>query len=182
SDAINQSPLLRATPILEEHAESTALSVIGQSPVGGAKLAMLAYHVGGPTRVTNRRLSRNHLLIERGSARHLWSTRLCAHADSQQGNVGEQTRDIFADLVQRLAAHGANLKDNCVRTWLYIKDVDVFYRDMMGARRELLGAAGLRADTHYIASTGIEGACSHAFDLVSMDAYSNLDLRPEQVS
>jgi hypothetical protein len=53
SDAINQSLRLRATPIVNGHAESTALSVIGQSPVGGPKLAMLAYHVAGPSRVTS---------------------------------------------------------------------------------------------------------------------------------
>jgi enamine deaminase RidA (YjgF/YER057c/UK114 family) len=37
-------------------------------------------------------------------------------------------------------------------------------------------------DTHYIASTGIEGACGHRFDVVLMDAYSNLDLVPGQMS
>lgn len=52
----------------------------------------------------------------------------------------------------------------------------------MDARRGLLKIEGLTADTHYIASTGIEGACSHAFDLVSMDAYSVLDMRPKQIT
>ena len=62
-----------------------------------------------------------------------------------------------------------------------MKDVDVFYKGMVDSRRELFSKEGLTGDTHYIASTGIEGACSHRFDLVSMDAYSNLDLTPAQV-
>lgn len=72
SDAINQIPLLRTTPIADDTTDSTALSVIGQAPAGGAKVSMLAYHMAGPGRVTRRRLSRNHLLVERGGTRHLW--------------------------------------------------------------------------------------------------------------
>jgi enamine deaminase RidA (YjgF/YER057c/UK114 family) len=41
---------------------------------------------------------------------------------------------------------------------------------------------GLTGDTHFIASTGIEGACGHRYDLVVMDAYSNLDVEARQIS
>ncbi|MFX5752317.1 hypothetical protein ABTE32_23135, partial [Acinetobacter baumannii] len=40
----------------------------------------------------------------------------------------------------------------------------------------------MTGDTHYIASTGIEGGCSHRFDVVLMDAYSVLDLEQGQIS
>ena len=182
SDAINQTPFLRTTPIGDDTTNATALSIIGQSPAGGAKVSMLAYHTAGPSRVTKRRLSRNHLLIERHGVRHLWSTRLCAGATSDRGSSSQQTIEIFGDLIENLSAFGANLKNNCVRTWLFMKDVDVFYQGMVEARRSLFETEGLTADTHYIASTGIEGACCHPFDLVSMDAYSVLDLKPEQTT
>jgi len=178
SDAINQWPVVQAAA--RDGTCPTALSMIGQPPIGGAKLAMMAYHIDGPVPVTRRRLSPHHLLIERAGTRHLWSTGLCA-ANERTG-AAEQTAGIFADLIQQLGSLGGGLKDSCVRTWLYLKDVDVFYHDMVKARRDLFAAEGLRADTHYIASTGIEGACSHAFDLVSMDAYSILGLQPDQMT
>ena len=69
-----------------------------------------------------------------------------------------------------------------MRTWIYLKDVDVFYQGMVESRRALFAEHGLTGDTHFIASTGIEGACAHRYDLVAMDAYSNLDLAPRQIS
>ena len=69
-----------------------------------------------------------------------------------------------------------------MRTWIYVKDVDFFYQDLVTARTALFEQHGLTRDTHYIASTGIEGACSHRYDTVLMDAYSILGLKPEQVS
>ena len=53
---------------------------------------------------------------------------------------------------------------------------------MVAARTALFARQGLTRDTHYLASTGIEGACAHRYDLVLMDAYSILGLAPHQVS
>ena len=53
---------------------------------------------------------------------------------------------------------------------------------MIESRTALFERQGLTRDTHYIASTGIEGACGHQYDLVAMDAYSVLGLAPEQIS
>ncbi|MBM3558157.1 MAG: hypothetical protein FJX47_21665, partial [Alphaproteobacteria bacterium] len=52
---------------------------------------------------------------------------------------------------------------------------------MVKARRALFADHGMTKDTHFIASTGIEGACAHRYDLVSMDAYSVIGLKPDQV-
>ena len=53
---------------------------------------------------------------------------------------------------------------------------------MVEARTELFARHGLTRETHYLASTGIEGSCSHRYDTVLMDAYSILGLAPQQVS
>ncbi len=182
SDAVNQSPLLREFPIADEPGNATAQSVVGQSPLGGGKVSMLAYHLAGLGRVAKRRVGPNHLLIEHGATRHLWSTQLCAHASDRRSGADEQTKGGFDNLIRTLRGLGANLKDNCVRTWLYVKDIDVFYPDVVEARRDVFEVEGLTADTHYIASTGIEGACGHRFDLVTMDAYSLLDPKRGQIT
>ncbi len=53
---------------------------------------------------------------------------------------------------------------------------------MVDARRTLFADEGLTGATHFIASTGIEGAGAHRYDVVAMDAYSNLDVEPRQIS
>jgi enamine deaminase RidA (YjgF/YER057c/UK114 family) len=127
-------------------------------------------------------LTPNHVLVKKGGLSELWSTRLCAGTDVVPASAADQTRDIFANLTDALASQGGTIGDHCVRTWLYLKDVDVFYQDMVTSRRDVFQRHGLTADTHYIASTGIEGACAHRYDLVAMDAYSALGLAPGQMS
>ena len=65
---------------------------------------------------------------------------------------------------------------------LYVRDVDAFYQEMVDARTALFARAGLTRDTHFIASTGIAGACAHRYDTVLMDAWSILGLQSGQMS
>ncbi len=179
SDVLNQASFIRESDLLDD---MVAISIVQQPPLQGSKIALLAYHVKATQPFTKRRLSSKHLLVEKEGQRHLWSTRLCT-CDHETSNSSEkQTKAIFDDLSSVLTEQKANLADHCVRTWIYMKDVDVFYKGMVDSRRDIFSKHGLTANTHYIASTGIQGACSHRFDLVSMDAYSNLDLVPGQIS
>jgi enamine deaminase RidA (YjgF/YER057c/UK114 family) len=180
---MNQAAAVRDSLLVMDPPDSpVAVSIVQQPPLPGAKIALLAYHVESGDAVTKRRLSSRHVLVEKRQRRHLWSTRLCSGASASAGSAAAQTRDIFDDLIHALATNGANLRDHCVRTWIYLRDVDVFYQGMVDSRRELFDEHGLTANTHFIASTGIQGACAHRHDLVAMDAYSILDLDPGQVS
>ena len=183
SDIANQGALLRQSSLFQEPLDSpVAISMVQQAPLPDGKLALVAYHRQSPAPVIKRQLSPEHLLIETGELSHLWSTRLCATNVTQPGSTTEQTQEVFNRLIDTLADNGATLAGNCVRTWIYVKDVDVFYQEINDARSALFEQHGLNRDTHYIASTGIEGACAHRYDLVAMDAYSVLGLAPEQVS
>jgi len=158
------------------------VSLVQQPPLSGAKVALLAYHIDGPEPLIKRRLTPKHLLVEKAGLGHLWTTRLCAVSASPEVSAAAQTRTVFDNLIDSLEGQGGTLRENCVRTWIYIRDVDVFYHGMVQSRTELLAEQGLTAETHYISSTGIEGSCSHQFDVVSMDAYSILGLQPAQMS
>ncbi len=183
SDIANQAVPLRQSSLFQEPLDSpVAISMVQQPPLPDSKLALLAYHLETPSRLGKRYLSPNSMLVESGGLGHVWSTRLCATNTEQPGSTAEQTREVFDRLIGTLAANGATLADNCVRTWIYVKDVDFFYQDMVAARTALFEQHGLNRDTHYIASTGIEGACSHRYDTVLMDAYSILGLQQAQVS
>jgi enamine deaminase RidA (YjgF/YER057c/UK114 family) len=182
SDAMNQAMSLRAGFGTDTDGSPVALSMIQQPPLSRAKVELLAYHSDGAAHATKHQLSGHDLLIERNGLRHLWSTGLCAGDNLGPSDAYAQTRHVFADLIATLGKLGGTLGINCLRTWLYMKGVDVFYQDMVTARRELFAVEGLSPETHFIASTGIEGACSHRYDVVAMDAYSILGLAPEQVS
>ncbi len=183
SDALNQIAAVRESGLAREPSGSpVAVSIVQQPPLPGGKIALLAYHLDDPGRIAKHRLADKHLLIEKNGRRHLWSARLCAGADGPSASAEAQTRAVFTDLIGVLTDQDATLRDNCVRTWIFLKDIDVFYRAMADSRRALFQTQGLTGDSHYIASTGIEGACAHQFDLVAMDAYSVLDLAPGQVS
>ncbi|HYM02242.1 MAG TPA: Rid family hydrolase [Stellaceae bacterium] len=183
SDAMNQAAVLRDSALYRGEADDpVAVSLIQQAPLAGAKLALLAYHVESAAPVAKRRLSPHHVLVERNGRRHLWTTGLCAGECGADASPSVQTRAIFGDLIGALDGAGATLRDHCVRTWIYLKDVDVFYQGMVESRGAIFAEQGMTRDTHYIASTGIEGACAHRYDLVTMDAYSHLDLEARQVS
>lgn len=178
SDILNQADLVRQSGLFT----GAAVSLVQQMPLAAGKLSLLAYHIQGQAPLVKQRLSGSHLLVKRNGLGHLWSTCLTAPGPNGGVSAGEQTRAVFGDLVRTLDSSGATLREHCVRTWIYMKDVDLFYQGMVDARRELFARHGLTKDTHYIASTGIEGACGRQFDLVGMDAYSILGLEPRQVS
>jgi enamine deaminase RidA (YjgF/YER057c/UK114 family) len=183
SDAMNQADRVRVSELTAAPDEGpVAVSIVQQPPAHGAKLSLLAYHVERDAPAIKRSLGHHHTLVEMGGLRHLWSTRMCAAADVGPASAADQTREVFRDLIGALAVQGGTLRDDCVRTWLYIRDVDVFYQDMVKSRAEVFKREGLNGDTHFIASTGIEGACAHHYDLVAMDAYSVLGLAPGQIS
>ncbi len=183
SDAMNQATQLQQSGfVADEDGSPVALSIIQQPPAFHSKLALLAYHVDDPNGLTKRWLTPRHVLINRGELAHLWSTGLSTGAHEAFVPVAQQTEDAFDKLVGVVAGLGGTLAENCVRTWLYVKDVDVFYNEMVARRRDLFLAQNLSAETHFIASTGIEGASPHRYDIITMDAYSILGLAPSQIS
>ena len=183
SDAANQAAAVRDSALACEPSGVTpAVSVVQQPPASGAKLALLAWHIDDPAGIGRRSFGPNEMLLERNGRGHLWSTGLCAGATLAPLATAVQTAAVFARLIERLTASAASLAENCVRTWLYVRDVDAFYQEMVDARTALFARAGLTRDTHYIASTGIAGACAHRYDTVLMDAWSILGLQPGQMS
>ncbi|HET9112781.1 MAG TPA: Rid family hydrolase [Burkholderiales bacterium] len=184
SDVLNQADLVHKSMLVAETpGDPVAVSIVQQPPLSGAKIALLAYHIESPGSFVKQRISPQHVVIEKNGLGHLWSTRLCTGAsDSSPPPVTEQTRQAFTGLIDTLSELGGTLRDHCIRTWIYLRNVDVFYQGMVDSRTELFEEQGLTADTHYIASTGIEGACAHRSDLVMMDAYSVLGMAPQQMS
>lgn len=183
SDELNQIRLVGQSQLVcDSQWHPVAVSIIQQPPMPYAKIALLAYHIESDKPLSSRRLSPSHVLVRKNGIGHLWSTNLCARDTDKSLSVNAQTRHVFESLISGLLAAGGDLYNNCIRTWIYVRDIDVFYQGMVNERRALFFEQGLNGDTHFIASTGIGGTCADRHDLVMIDAYSILGLKSGQVS
>lgn len=183
SDAPNQAESVFQCDLADKGgANPVAVSIVQQPPLPSSKIALLAYHIEGPKPLIKRRLSPQHLLIPKNGFGHLWSTQICGHKNSKPLVWSLQTRQVFEELSATLSSQGGSLYQNCLRVWLFIKDIDMFYGETVDERRALFLRHGLTSETHFIASTGIGGTGLHPQDLVHLDAYSILGIQPKQIS
>ncbi|MGN0282177.1 MAG: Rid family hydrolase [Prevotella sp.] len=171
SDAANQADEIYVT---ETEACCCALSVIEQPPLDGTKVAMWCYLM---TDVKTSVLESGLYCAEHGRYRHLWS----GSAHNLAANSEYQTRLLFNEYIVQLAKEGCTLKDNCIRTWFFVNDVDLNYGGVVRARNRTFFTQGLTNDTHFIASTGIGGRQADPNVLTQMDAYAISGISPEQV-
>lgn len=159
SDASNQEESVREAS--EEF--PCPVSVIEQPLLSGRKVSAWVY------------------LVERdrpSGYRHLW------HASMKGTGCGpvSQTDSIFRNYAESLGREGCTIPEDCIRTWLFVQNVDVNYAGVVRGRREFFDEVGLTKDTHYIASTGIAGRTAGSSSVVTMDAYAVDGLAGGQVT
>ncbi|MBP3842287.1 MAG: hypothetical protein J6E29_01440 [Prevotella sp.] len=169
SDASNQ-----ADDVIMSDTSDCAKSIIEQAPLDGSKIGLWAYLM---TNVASRLLPSGLCETAHGDFRHLWN----ASAHNTATNSEYQTRLLFNEYIMQLAQEGCTLKDNCIRTWLFVNDVDVNYPGVVRARNQVFFTQGLTQDTHFIASTGIGGRQQDAQVLTQMDNYAVAGIRREQI-
>ena len=170
SDIANQAETLNRT--LNETNQHGAISLIGQPPLDGSKIALWAY-LTEELEV----ISTDNLTITRHNGyEHYWST----NWQSVNGGSHSQTRDILEGYEAQLAHNDQRLADHCLRTWFFIRDVDTNYKGMVEARCSNFTMQQLTPETHYIASTGIGGQPIQRECRVQMDAYAASGLLPSQ--
>lgn len=171
SDAANQAHHLMA---LHTEASECALSVVQQPPLDGTKVALWAYLMKD---VQTKALPGGIYEARHGAYRHLWmGGSACKAANSEY-----QMRLLFNDYVMNLMQQGCTLEANCIRTWIYVQNVDVNYAGVVKARNEVFKTQNLTEHTHFIASTGIDGRHPDPKVLVMMDAYAVDGLQKGQV-
>ncbi len=166
SDAINQSGLIKKET-------DVAVSVVQQAPLNGNKVAMFVYFV---SEVSVEKTA-FCLKVKRPDYEHLFHTQMY----ERRGDVVAQTGSVFDTYSRSLQENGCTLKDNAIRTWIYVQDVDVQYAGMVTARNNHFSGEGLTKDTHFIASTGIEGRYIYPEVLMLMEAYAINGIKEEQI-
>ena len=171
SDAANQADYLQA--LLTESSDCT-LSIIEQPPLDGSKIALWVYLQNG---VQTKTLSHGLYEVKHGAYRHLWM----AGAFNQAANAESQMRLLFDNYVMQLLENGCTLADHCIRTWIYVQNVDVNYAGVVKARNEVFVTQNLTDNTHFIASTGIAGRNANPNVSVQLDAYAVCGIKKEQI-
>ena len=171
SDMANQKERLLAT--LPDNA-ACATSVIQQPPMDGTKVALWAYLIeGAVTQMLPCGLSETR----HGVYRHLWG----GGAVNRAANAEYQMRLLFQEYVMQLMGQGGRLADHCIRTWIFVHDVDTNYAGVVKVRNEVFATQQLTPESHFIASTGINGSAGDAAVKVSFDTYALLGIVPGQV-
>ena len=180
SDLPNQAAALESHPFANPHDqdEPCAVSWAGQAPPPPAKVALWTYHVNDSGAELSKIEQGASLSLRRGELTHIWTTGVtCPDRETSYG----QTEGIFEKYEGCLQARGLHLDQHVIRTWFFVGNVDANYQGLAEARRDVFATRGLTPDTHFIASTGIEGRSADLSASVTMDAYAISGVRPEQI-
>jgi enamine deaminase RidA (YjgF/YER057c/UK114 family) len=169
-----------------QHVRQGAVSIIQQNPLTRDAVALFAYHIrknngkSFPREITSHRtdLWRTGLRIIGDHYSMVWNTN---YAGSGALDSKQQTTNLFQSFSGYLQKQGASVRNNLVRTWVYVRDIDNNYSGMVEARKEFFQAQGLTKETRYVASTGIEGKAADTAALVTMDGLSYGNISEEQI-
>ena len=171
SDIANQKEMLEDVLC---HDHKCATSIVEQPLLDGTKIALWVYLM---TDVKCRKLNNGLFEVKQGDYTHLWLAAACNRAS----NAEYQMRLIFSEYIMQLMEQNCTLAANCMRTWIFVQDIDNNYHGVVKARNEVFVTQNLTPETHYISSTGIQGRGSDPKIKVLFDAYAVAGVKPEQI-
>ena len=157
SDAQNQYQQLVESELYQELISPAFSSIIEQSPLDGSKITLLLKTSSEP-------------------CRYMFQSFRLSEEETHGNNSYLQTMMLFEKYLKWLDDHHLTLNEHCVRTWLYVADIDVNYQGMVKARNDIFHRYGLTIDTHFIASTGIGGFTQARSESVALDVLTYPDI------
>ena len=159
SDAQNQADALRSALGTRFGAvlQNLAVSIVEQPPLDGSRISALVQ------------------TSPEGSSALFHSLRL-TEDEAAGRDPYAQSRLLFDKYLDLIRPLGLDLKTHCVRTWIYVRDIDSNYAGFVKARNDVFAEEGLTHETHYIASTGIGGATEGRQAVVAIDFLTRPDI------
>jgi len=158
SDPANQESML-----LKRLDPDCPVSIIGQAPLNGTKITAMVWcrRAAKLRRIDDKMWQ----VTERGIDEYWFTGGL-----SEKDGSYDQTVALLDELSAGLAANGLALESDCMRTWLFVQNIDVNYKGVVEGRNTVFDRHGLTPETHFIASTGIEGRTGNYINKVMLDA------------
>jgi enamine deaminase RidA (YjgF/YER057c/UK114 family) len=184
SDIINQKNLLAKSGLFRDIGHG-AVSVMQQTPLTLDSLVLFSYHL------KKKRGNFQKEYLDNG--RDPWCTGVAVKGDHYSmvwsSNLAEagpfdskrQTETLFTSFKVFLHRYNLNVRNNLVRTWMYVRDIDNHYAGMVEARKVFFESQGLCSQSRFVASTGIEGRGSVAGAIVTMDSLSFGNIKEDQI-
>ena len=148
------------------------ISVTEQPPAPCVKMALLGMCLSNIKINSKVRDDKIFFFDTDSGIRHFFAEHLIDSEADEHADVEKQSEAIFSFLKRKLSEFDASIEENVLRTWIYAPHVDADYPGIVKARRDLFDAINLTKDTHYIASTGIQGGSGNRFARVFMDVYA----------
>lgn len=163
SDSANRQASL---PDMEE----CATSIVEQPPLDGSKVALWVWMIED---AVSRRDRDGRYVVEAFGHTHIFE------ASRTRPGLDPRTaiHDMLSETGKALEHRGGSLLKNCVRTWLFVRDIDLDYAEVVRGRNEAFDEQGLTTSTRFIASTGIQGRQADCKVAVTYDSYSVLGLK-----
>lgn len=163
SDSANQQASL-------PHTDECATSIVEQPPLDGTKVALWVWMIED---AVSRREPDGRYAVEAFGRTHIFEA-----ANSRPGlDPRTAIHDMLSETGKALEHRGGSLLKNCVRTWLFVRDIDLDYAEVVRGRNEAFDEQGLTTSTRFIASTGIQGRQADCKVAVTYDSYSVLGLK-----
>lgn len=176
-DYINQNSLIENHPKFNSIFGKSITSIIEQAPLDGTKINLLLYFVKADDIQIKK--DNDTSVVRIGNKLHIYQ--VVTEYDRELNSPYLQTKDAFERHIKLLSDNNMSLRDNCVRTWLYSRDVDKDYGDIVKARNDIFDKQELTVDSHFITSTGIEGKGFSRNSSVNIDFYSIQGISSEQI-
>ena len=136
------------------------ITLVEQPPVNGSKISVLLKTSDTPSP-------------------YIFQSLRLKEEDAKGQSSYLQTMLLFSQYIKSIEQKGLSIKDNLVRTWIYVADIDVNYEGVVRARNDVFRRYGLTSETHYIASTGIGGYSETRHATVAIDFLTAPKAKPE---
>jgi len=177
SDLYNQIIYLKEMEFSnpDDDKNPTSISLITQPPLPYAKVSLWVYHIKG--KIEKKKEGKN-VSVKIGDLIHNWTTGLI---NTESNSIYQQTKKIIEDYIEMLKKENMKLSENTMRTWFFVQNIDLDYKEFVASRREIYEKNGLTKDTHFIASTGVGGSYFDLRAKVVMDAYSISKIKKQQI-
>lgn len=155
------------------------MSLIEQPPISSVKAVLLGMCLSNI--IDKFRNDKIFYFDTDSGVRHIFAEHLVDSDADEHSDSEKQTEKIFSFLRKKLSDFNASIEDSVLRTWIYAPHVDADYPGIVKARKKLFDSINLTKDTHYIASTGIQGGSGKRFARVFMDAWAVTGINKKKI-
>lgn len=159
SDMANQLSLI-------DRNKDYVISVVGQAPVGLQRPKISASVWFRSNCKINSKAGK--IYICSGDDTEIMSAGASRPGEDSQA----ATERMLGEYARFLKSESMSLADNCLRTWFFVRDVDINYGGVVTGRNNVFAEEGLTPQSHFIASTGIGGVPAADTALVGFDTYA----------